>query len=141
MPQDALSWRNSDARTTFYPGWHLRWIGCRGGRALAGHWSSFVAAILHYQQPDDALKIISGLSGIVGVITGAFVSYFFTRGPTQTAESAAKTAHDTATLATRTATSASTDQRAFRDVVAHLDSAQIEDLKAKSSALREALRP
>jgi Zn-dependent protease with chaperone function len=38
-----------------------------------------IAAIARYSV-DDALKIWTALTAIAGVITGAFVSYFFTRG-------------------------------------------------------------
>ena len=48
-----------------------------------------VAGVAHYQSVDDALKLFGGLSAIVGVITGAFVSYFFTRGSIQQANLAA----------------------------------------------------
>src|SRR5438067_9550269 len=47
-----------------------------------------VAGVLRYPV-DDALKLFSGFSAIVGVITGAFVSYFFTRGTVQQANQAA----------------------------------------------------
>lgn len=48
-----------------------------------------ISAIFHYNSVDDALKFWAGLTGLVGVITGAFVSYFFTR---QTADAARQTA-------------------------------------------------
>lgn len=44
-----------------------------------------VSAIFHYKTVDDALKFWSVLSGLVGVVTGAFVAFFFTRGTVQAA--------------------------------------------------------
>src|SRR5437867_1025695 len=53
-----------------------------------------VSAIVHYNSVDDALKIWSGLTALLGVITGAFVSYFFTRGTAQAAHDARKEAEN-----------------------------------------------
>jgi len=44
-----------------------------------------VSAIFHYSTVDDALKFWSVLSGLVGVVTGAFVAFFFTRATVQAA--------------------------------------------------------
>jgi hypothetical protein len=49
-------------------------------------------AILHYSTVDDAQKIWTGLTALIGVITGAFVSYFFTRGTVQAASQSADAA-------------------------------------------------
>lgn len=38
-----------------------------------------VVAIKRYNTADDALKIIGAFSGILGIMSGAFVTYFFTR--------------------------------------------------------------
>jgi phosphoenolpyruvate-protein kinase (PTS system EI component) len=61
------------------------------------------SAILHYNSVDDALKIWSGLTALVGVITGAFVSYFFTRGTAQAAQQTAQAAQQTAQVARESA--------------------------------------
>lgn len=53
-----------------------------------------VSAIVHYNSVDDALKIWTGLTALLGVVTGAFVSYFFTRGTTQAAQDARKEAEN-----------------------------------------------
>jgi hypothetical protein len=45
-----------------------------------------VTAIVTYDSVDEALKFWSALSGLVGIITGAFVTYFFTRGTVQQAQ-------------------------------------------------------
>jgi membrane protein YqaA with SNARE-associated domain len=41
-----------------------------------------IAAIVEYPV-DDALKVWAALGSVAGVITGAFVAYFFTRGTVQ----------------------------------------------------------
>jgi hypothetical protein len=51
-----------------------------------------VVSIIHYDKIDDALKIWAALTSVVGVITGAFVSYFFTRGTVNQARDVAETA-------------------------------------------------
>lgn len=56
-------------------------------------------AIIHYSSVNDALKIWSSLAGLLGVITGAFVSYFFTRQSTQQAVKTAEVANQTAVAA------------------------------------------
>jgi ammonia channel protein AmtB len=38
-----------------------------------------ITAIDTYESVDDALKIFAALSGVIGVVTGAFVAYFFTK--------------------------------------------------------------
>jgi hypothetical protein len=54
-----------------------------------------IAAILRYSI-DDALKIWGALSALVGVVTGSFVTYFFTR---QVAQQANKRAEESAQAA------------------------------------------
>jgi hypothetical protein len=56
-------------------------------------------AIIHYSSVNDALKIWSSLAGLLGVITGAFVSYFFTRQSSQQAVKTAEVANQTAVAA------------------------------------------
>jgi hypothetical protein len=51
-----------------------------------------IAAIVRYSV-DDALKVWSALGTLVGVVTGAFVTYFFTRGAVQHARRAAESAN------------------------------------------------
>jgi hypothetical protein len=46
-----------------------------------------VAAILEYSV-DDALKIWSGLTGVVGIVTGGAATYFFTRGEAEKKDAA-----------------------------------------------------
>jgi hypothetical protein len=59
-----------------------------------------IAAINHYGSVDDALKFWSALSGLVGIVTGAMVTYFFARGSVQAAQSATQTAQSAASSAT-----------------------------------------
>lgn len=64
-----------------------------------------VVAIVKYDTVDDALKMWSGLSAVVGVVTGAFVAFFFTRGTVEQARQTAETAKASAEAAHRTAES------------------------------------
>src|SRR5689334_22466693 len=45
-----------------------------------------ITAIVKYSTVDEALKFWSALSGLVGLVTGAFVTYFFSRGTVQQAQ-------------------------------------------------------
>jgi hypothetical protein len=45
-----------------------------------------ITAIIKYPTVDDALKFWSALSGLVGLVTGAFVTYFFSRNTVQQAQ-------------------------------------------------------
>jgi hypothetical protein len=56
-----------------------------------------VSAIFHYDTVDDALKFWSALSGLIGVVTGAFVAYFFTRETVETAKQGTAAVQETAT--------------------------------------------
>jgi hypothetical protein len=60
-----------------------------------------IAAIARYPI-DDALKVWSALSALVGIVTGAFVTYFFTRQATQQAQKTAQQAQQTAQQAQET---------------------------------------
>ena len=55
-----------------------------------------VVAIMKYDGPDDALKIWAALSGIGGLLTGAFVTYFFSQGTVQEAKAARDKAEERA---------------------------------------------
>ena len=94
-----------------------------------------VAGVLRYPNVDDALKLFGGFSAIVGVITGAFVSYFFTRGTVQQANQAAA---EHAERADTEAKNAAVARKALTMTVGKLapkDYAEIE----KEPAFREAL--
>lgn len=66
-----------------------------------------VAAILKYDTVDEALQLSTSLSALFGVVTGAFVSYFFTRGTTSAAQAAVTAAQASADKAVAAATEVS----------------------------------
>lgn len=45
-----------------------------------------VAAVITYDTPEEALKIWASMSAVVGLLTGAFVTSFFTRGALESAK-------------------------------------------------------
>jgi hypothetical protein len=130
--------------------------------------SVLVASIIKYATVDDALKYSTSLSAIIGVVTGAFVSYFFTRGAAQTAQQAAETAQAVsrnAAQAVQDATASATEAMqqatqltqsvadraiadsedarrgnlAFRAMVAELDPQTVQSMKKRIPVLRQAL--
>ena len=106
-----------------------------------------VAAIIEYSV-GDALKMWGALSGLVGLLTGAFVTYFFTRSAVDTAQEQAKEAQaqteearaQAAAAAVETAAAKSTaaqhaaraerTQRALVMLAGHVDPPKWEALKA-----------
>jgi len=60
-----------------------------------------IAAIVEYPV-DDALKVWASLGSVAGVITGAFVAYFFTRGTVQALAQTAATERQRADAAEQT---------------------------------------
>lgn len=52
-----------------------------------------VAGIARYEV-DDALQVWTAMAALVGVVTGSFVTYFFTRGPINDAKQQATEAQD-----------------------------------------------
>lgn len=58
-----------------------------------------IAAIIKYDNIDDALKFWSALAGLLGVITGAAATYFFTRTSVNAAQAAAQSANQAAQAA------------------------------------------
>src|SRR3712207_1743936 len=57
-----------------------------------------VTAIIKYPTVAEALQIWNSLTAVVGVLTGAFVSYFFTRGAVKGAEERANQAQQRADI-------------------------------------------
>ena len=49
-----------------------------------------VTAIIRYDTVEEALQIWSAVTGLLGVVTGAVVAYFFTRGTVETARQSAQ---------------------------------------------------
>lgn len=62
-----------------------------------------VSAILHYASVEDALKFWAALSGLLGLITGVFVTYFFTKGAVDSAQQNVQALHDANTQNQQTA--------------------------------------
>ena len=83
-----------------------------------------VTAIVRYENIDDALKFWSALSGLLGVITGAAVTYFFTRTAVTAATSAASAAQSTANAAQQTAAAANQQAAATQAAVDSIRTAQ-----------------
>jgi hypothetical protein len=89
-----------------------------------------VSAIWSYDSVDDALKFWSALSGLIGVITGAAVTYFFTRSAVTAANTAATGATHAANAASSAATGATHAATAAKQTV-DATQGQIERLSAE----------
>lgn len=93
-----------------------------------------VAAIARYPV-DDALRVWTALTAIVGVITGAFVSYFFTRGTVQQAQDQTKQAQEQ-TASVRA--SAALNETALKRVAGQMDPVQWQSLLQQDDLVRKA---
>jgi uncharacterized membrane protein YdjX (TVP38/TMEM64 family) len=93
-----------------------------------------IAAIAKYPV-DEALKVWTALTAIVGVITGAFVSYFFTRGAVQNALDQTRQAHDQANLIR---TQGSLNEAALKRIPGHLDPNQWQSMLTSDDVVRRA---
>jgi len=93
-----------------------------------------VAAIAKYPV-DDALKVWTALTAIVGVITGAVVSYFFTRSTVQQALEQTQKAHAQANSIRQ---AASVNETALRRIPGHLEPKQWHELLQQDSVVRAA---
>jgi uncharacterized integral membrane protein len=58
-----------------------------------------VTAIVKYDTPEQALEIWTAVTGLLGVVTGAVVAYFFTRGQVETARESAQNLKELAATA------------------------------------------
>src|SRR3712207_8876806 len=58
-----------------------------------------VTAIIRYDTVEEALQIWSAVTGLLGVVTGAVVAYFFTRGTVETARQSAQSLQEVAATA------------------------------------------
>jgi type IV secretory pathway VirB6-like protein len=103
-----------------------------------------VTSIIRYGV-DDALKVWAALGSIVGVITGAVVTYFFSRQAVKKATESANNAQQTATNAQRIAAQqterADGAQRALAALAGSVDPQQLEHVKQRAPALRTFLEP
>jgi mannitol-specific phosphotransferase system IIBC component len=110
-----------------------------------------VSAIFHYSSVDDALKFWAALSGIVGVVTGAFVAFFFTRATVQAAQQGAQTAQQSAEAlrgvaekaqeqATNAEQNAQVSHRALATAMNLVDDAEMSRSLRNDPTIRRALR-
>jgi membrane-bound metal-dependent hydrolase YbcI (DUF457 family) len=83
-----------------------------------------VAAIVRYPA-DDAMKFWSALGPVIGVLTGAFVTYFFTRRTIATEQASAAAARK----------EADESQQAMAAMIRHVDRPVLNQLKTKHPAL------
>lgn len=109
-----------------------------------------VTAVIRYTTVDDALKIWTGMSAVIGVVTGAFVSYFFTRGTVQQAQQAVQQAQQSAQQTQQQLQQAQKDaddkderlarlNSGFAALSGHVEPHRFEVLAKEDAAVRRAL--
>jgi len=102
-----------------------------------------VASILKYSSVDDALRYSNSLAGLLGVVTGAFVSYFFTRGTVKVAQDAQRDATEIAKKAQQAADvqrhEKDLTQSAFAAVIGSMPPDQVAALQNSNPAVRHAV--
>jgi len=97
-----------------------------------------ITAITKYSTVDEALKFWSALSGLVGLITGAFVTYFFSRGTIQQAQQA----KSQAIQETRAAAAEKTTALQAAGVLAgHMDKDSFQQLKETEPVVARTFSP
>ena len=97
-----------------------------------------ITAIAKYSTVDEALKLWSALSGLVGLITGAFVTYFFTRGTIQQAQQEKSQAIQQTRIATAEKTTA---LQAAGVLAGHMDKDSFQQLKETEPAVARTFSP
>jgi hypothetical protein len=97
-----------------------------------------IAAIEKYSTVDEALKFWSALSGLIGLITGAFVTYFFSRGNIQQAQVEKERAIRESHVAASDKTAA---MQAAGILAGHLDKDDFQQLKETEPAVSRAFHP
>jgi hypothetical protein len=97
-----------------------------------------IAAIVKYSTVDEALKFWSALSGLVGLITGAFVTYFFSRGTIQQAQQEKSQAIQQTQAATAEKTTA---LQAAGVLAGHMDQASFQQLKETEPVVARTFSP
>jgi hypothetical protein len=97
-----------------------------------------IAAIVKYSTVDEALKFWSALSGLVGLITGAFVTYFFSRGNIQQAQVEKERAIRESNAARADKTTAI---QAAGILAGHMDKNDFEQLKDTEPAVARTFHP
>lgn len=100
---------------------------------------------------DDAMTVLNWLGPLLGVVTGAFVGFFFTRGQIQTAKDLAETSTKQAAQSMEIADSAMEDankaqeratnlEKVVTKMAGGLDPGKFDALMESDEALREALK-
>lgn len=108
-----------------------------------------VTSIIRYSV-DDAQTVLDWLGPLIGVVTGAFVGYFFTRGQVQTANQLAQTSTEQAQTSSEAAaaameTAGKAQEQATKlskvvtKVVGKLDPVEFQTMLANDDTFREAL--
>jgi hypothetical protein len=97
-----------------------------------------ITAIAKYSTVDEALKFWSALSGLVGLITGAFVTYFFSRGNIQQAQQEKSQAVQQTQAATAEKTTA---LQAVGVLAGHMDRDSFQHLKETEPAVARTFSP
>jgi Co/Zn/Cd efflux system component len=97
-----------------------------------------ITAIAKYSTVDEALKFWSALSGLVGLITGAFVTYFFSRGSVQQAQTEKNQAIQQSQIATADKTAA---LQAAGVLAGHMDMDEFRQLKEAEPAVARTFSP
>jgi predicted histidine transporter YuiF (NhaC family) len=92
------------------------------------------AACIKYSAT-DALKIVASFSAVLGLLTGVFVSYFFTKSSVQTAQQTAATAQQTAATAQASAANNQVAASAVPALVARLSEADKAELAGQGQHL------
>lgn len=95
-----------------------------------------VAGINKYPSTAEALEIWSSLTPLIGLITGAFVTYFFTRGAIQTAQTQAR---DAAQRAVELQERADRTQQALVKVVGIVEPNRWDELTGSDPTIQGAL--
>jgi ammonia channel protein AmtB len=97
-----------------------------------------ITAIAKYSTVDEALKFWSALSGLVGLITGAFVTYFFSRGNIQQAQQEKSQAIQQTQAATADKTTA---LQAAAVLAGHMDGDSFQQLRESEPAVARTFSP
>jgi enamine deaminase RidA (YjgF/YER057c/UK114 family) len=97
-----------------------------------------ITAIVKYSTVDEALKFWSALSGLVGLITGAFVTFFFSRATVQQAQQEKGQAIQQTRAATAEKTTA---LKAAGLLAGHMDKDSFQQLKESEPAVARAFNP
>jgi hypothetical protein len=117
----------------------VSWASAVVGIAVIGVVGAMaITAIVKYSTVDEALKFWSALSGLVGLITGAVVTYFFSRGNIQQAQAEKERAVRESNAARADKTTAI---QAAGILAGHMDKNDFEQVKDTEPAVARTFRP